>query len=120
MSYEIKMGPEGILRIKMAGNMDNGIVENFRREYSPYINASTPENPLRNLFFFENLEKISSMIRWYLIELSQDPRFGYSAFIQPSRTAKILGQFILKASQREHIRFFESESEAIAWLQLEN
>jgi len=52
--------------------------------------------------------------------LNQDPRFGSVAFIQPSRRAKILGQFILKATQRNNIRFFDEETEAIAWLELQN
>jgi len=120
MTFEIKMGPEGILRIKMEGDLDNGIVENFRREYSPYIIASTPENPLRNIFLLHELGKLSSTIRRYLIELNQDPRFGSSAFIHPTRRAKILGQFILKASQRNNIRFFDDETEAIAWLELQD
>jgi hypothetical protein len=119
MSFEIKMGPEGILRIILSGNMDNGMVENFRREYSPYINAATPENPLHNLFFMQDLENISSTIRHYLMDLNQDSRYGLSAYVKPSRRAKILGQLILKATQRENIHFFDQESEALEWLQLE-
>ena len=120
MTFEIKMGPEGILRIRMDGDLDNGFVENFRREYSPYINASTPENPLQNIFFFQNLEKLSIMLRRYLTDLNQDPRFGFSAFVQPSRRARILGQFILKSTKRDNIRYFKNETEAVAWLKLQN
>jgi len=118
MTFEIKMGPEGILRIKLSGNLDNGIVENFRREYSPYVDASTPENPLYNLFYLQELGRLSFPIRQYLINLSQDPRYGLSAYVKPSRRAKILGQLIQKATQRENVKFFEVETDAIEWLQL--
>ena len=104
----------------MEGNLDNGIVENFRREYSPYLDASTPENPLQNVFLFQNLGKLSLMLRKYLIELNQDPRFGFSAFVQPSRRARVLGQFIHKATKRDNIRYFNDEAEAVAWLKLQN
>ena len=118
MTFEIKMGLEGILRIKLSGNLDNGIVENFRREYSPYVDASTPENPLYNLFYLQELGRLSYPIRQYLINLSQDPRYGLSAYVKPSRRAKILGQLIQKATQRENVKFFEVETDAIEWLQL--
>ena len=120
MTFNIKMGPEGILRIRMDGDLDNGIVENFRREYSPYINASTPANPLQNIFLVQNLGKLSILLRKYLIELNQDPRFGFTAFVQPSRRARILGQFILKATRRDNIRYFNDEAEAVEWLKLQN
>ncbi|NIV12499.1 MAG: hypothetical protein GWN62_14845 [Aliifodinibius sp.] len=117
MTFEIRMGSEGILRIDMAGELDNGIVENFRREFSPYVDAATPENPLYNIFRLQKLGKLSPMIRQYLIDLHRDPRFGYSAFINPSRRAKILGQWILKAAKKQNIQFFKDEAEAIVWLQ---
>lgn len=117
MSFEIKMGPEGILRIKLSGNLDNGIVETIRREYSPYVDASTQENPLFNMFFLTDLERLSSSIRHYFIELNRDPRYGYSAYVKPSRRAKVLGQLIQKATRREKIQFFDQETEAIQWLQ---
>ena len=117
MTFEIKMGSEGILRIKLSGNLDNGIVENFRREYSPYVDASTKENPLFNLFFLNDLGHLSPIIRHYLIELNRDPRYGFSAFVKPSRRAKVLGHLIQKATQSERLQFFEQETEAINWLQ---
>ena len=120
MSFEIKMGPEGILRIIMAGDLDNGIVENFRREYAPYVNASTPESPLQNLFLLQTLDRLSPVIRKYLIDLNRDSRFGLAAFVKPSRRAKVLGQFILKATGRKNIQFFEEETEALNWLRSNN
>jgi len=120
MTFEIKMGPDGILRINMSGDLDNGIVENFRREYSPYIIASTPDNPLQNLFFLQNLGQLSPSIRKYLTELNRDSRFGLSAFVNPSRRAKILGQLINKATGRNNIRYFDTENEALGWLKSNN
>jgi hypothetical protein len=116
MTHEITMGPDGILRIELSGDLDNGIVENFRREVSPYVDASTSENPLYNLFLLKDLGRLSPEIRRYLIDLNQDTRIGFSAYVKPSRRAKILGQLILKATQRDNIQFFEEEADALEWL----
>lgn len=116
MSIEIRMGRDGILRATLSGDLDSSIVEQIRREFTPYIKASTPESPLKSIITFMDLGKISFRTRRYLTELNQDSRFGPAAYIQPPRKARVLSQFIRKGSHRDNIRFFEAEGEAIIWL----
>ncbi len=116
MTFKINMGQDGILRITLSGDMDRVIIENLRRDYAPYVNASTPENPLRNIFTFKNLGKLSSTARQYLTDLNKDPRYGLVAFIEPPRQARVLGRFITKATGRQNIQFFENEKQAVAWI----
>lgn len=116
MSVDIHMGKDGILRANFSGDLDSSIVEQLRREFTPYIEASTPESPLKSIISFNGLGKISFRTRRYLTELNQDARFGAAAYLQPPRKARVLSQFIHKGSHRNNIRFFETEQEAITWL----
>lgn len=116
MSVEIRMGRDGILRVTFSSDLDSSIVEQIRREFTPYIEASTPESPLKSIISFKDIGIISFKTRRYLTELNQDSRFGPAAYLQPPRKARVLSQFIKKGSHRENIRFFEHEREAITWL----
>lgn len=117
MSIDIRMGKDGILRAEYSGDLDSSIVEQIRREFTPYIQASTPESPLKSIVTFSQLGKISFRTRRYMTELNQDSRYGAVAYIHPPRKARVLAQFIQKGSHRENIQFFNSEQEAITWIQ---
>lgn len=116
MSFKIELGQDGILRVTLSGDLDRGIVENLRREYDPFVEAATHENPLRNLFYVEELGRLSSSARRYLTTLNSDSRYGPAAFVRPPRRVRVLGQFILKATGRKNISFFDTEDQAINWL----
>ena len=116
MTVEIKMGLDGILRVKLSGDLDTSMVESLRREFSPYVDAATSESPLKCILSFHQLGMMSFATRRYLTELNQDPRYGAAAYLKPPRKAKVLAQFIQKGSNRENISFFETEQDAIEWL----
>ncbi|HKJ26270.1 MAG TPA: STAS/SEC14 domain-containing protein [Anaerolineales bacterium] len=116
MTFMIQMEQDGILRIHLEGDITQGIVKSFKREYTPYVDASTAEIPLKNLLYLENLGSISQAARHFLTELNQDPRYGMAAFVSPPRKARVLGQFIQKATGRDNIQFFNNETEALSWL----
>jgi hypothetical protein len=120
MAHTIDMGNDGIIRVRLTGDLERGYVENLRLDYSPFVSAATPQNPLKTILFMESLGKLSSAARKYLTELSADPRVGMIAFIQPPRRAKVLGKFIHRATGKNKISFFENEAQALAWLKSEN
>ena len=116
MSFKIKMAQDGILRVQLEGDLTQGLIESFKRDYSPYVEASTREIPLNNIIYMENLGTLSYEARQYLTELLKDERYGLAAFINPPRKARVLGQFIQKATGRHNIRYFTNEKEALSWL----
>lgn len=116
MSFKIKMAQDGILRVQLEGDLTQGLIESFKRDYSPYVDAATPEIPLNNIIHMENLGTISYAARQYLTDLLKDERYGMAAFINPPRKARVLGQFIQKASGRQNIQYFSDEKEALSWL----
>lgn len=117
MPFEIRMGSDGILRIIFSGDLDHTVLDTLQRELSPYVEASTPGKPLKNMMYFQQIGQLSPTVRRYLSDLNQDERLGQTAFIHPPRKARVLGKFMLNASGRDNIRYFEQEGEAITWLQ---
>ena len=116
MPYQVKMGPDGILRIELSGDLDQTILETFRRELTPFVEASTPSKPLRNIITFQEIGSLAPSIRHYLTDLNRDQRFGRTAYIHPPAKARVLGRFILNATGRDNIHYFEQEQQAINWL----
>lgn len=115
MAHNIQMGNDGFLRINLYDDLDRGIVETLRQDFEPFIQAATPQNPLKTIFFMKSLGKISSTARKYFTDLNADPRLGLVAFINPPRRARVLGKFILKATGKNNILYFENEGQALDW-----
>lgn len=117
MPFEIKMGTDGILRIELSGDLDQTILETFRRELTPYLEASTPAKPLKNIVYFKQIGTLAPSTRHYLTDLNRDQRLGCTAYIHPPARGRVLGRFILKATGRHNIEYFEQEQDALKWLQ---
>jgi len=117
MPFDVSMGRDGILRVELSGDLDSMITEQLNRQLAPFVDASTAEQPLKQMFFFQQMERVSPALRRYLTSLHQDPRIGKTAYIQPTRQARVLAQFIHKAIGRETIAHFDQESDALNWLQ---
>lgn len=116
MTFKINMEQDGILRIHLEGDLNHGNVESFKREHMPYVEASTSDLPLKSILFVQHLGRLSSSARQYLTDLNKDPRYGFAAYVQPSRRARVLGQFITKATGRDNIKYFNNETEALTWM----
>ena len=116
MAFKINMEQDGILRIHLEGDLTQGNVESFKREHLPYVEASTSEIPLKSIIFVEHLGRLSSSARHYLTDLNRDPRYGFAAYVQPSRRARVLGEFIKKATGRDNIKYFKNETDALTWM----
>jgi hypothetical protein len=116
MALEVFMEDDGILRIKISGNMDKVTVDNLQREIKPFMEAATPEKPLNNIIFPENIGKISYAARRYFTDLNHNSQYGKVAIVKPPRAFRVLGKFVLKATNRNNIGFFENEAQSISWI----
>jgi hypothetical protein len=116
MAYQLTLGEDRYLRFVMLGDMDALSVTNFEREYRLYLDASTSQRPIYMIVFAGQMGKISSQARNLYMQINSDPRLGLVAIVNPPRTLRVLAQFILKATGRANINFFDSEDEAIDWI----
>jgi len=116
MALEVIMEDDGILRIKISGDMDKVAVDNLQREIKPFMEAATPESPLNNIVFPQNMGKISYAARRYFTDLNNNSQYGKVAFVNPPRAMRVLSKFILKATNRDNIGFFDNEEQSISWI----
>ena len=116
MTHEIEMRKDGILRIAFIGDVDDKDMEAYNEDLVPYIEAATPEKPLLTLADSARSGKFSSAARKSFLSQNNDPRIGKAAVIGASRYTRVLASFVLKATGRGNVRFFDSEEQAVAWL----
>lgn len=120
MTHELKMGSDGIIRLKFIGAIDIDVVEAYVQDLTPYLNAATDTNKLRIILFAGDEGKYSSDARRRFTELNQDSRMGRIAMVGANRFNRVIATIILKATGKENIRFFDTEAEGIAWLNEKN
>ena len=118
MPYQIQMGDDGILRVSFGDTvLEREEVDDFVRDFHVYLDAATPEAPLRTLTIAGQAgAKLSSKVRKAFSDLNGDPRLGKAATIGVDRYTRVLIGFVLKATRRDNIRLFENEEKALVWL----
>lgn len=119
MAHEMHMGDDGILRFAFIGDMGEEGVEAFIEDFTPFLEAATEAEPLVILADASQAGKTSSAARKAYVRLNRDLRGGKVAVVGSRRYGRVLVSFILKATGRDNIRFFESEEKALTWLKAE-
>ena len=114
---DMKMGDDGILRVAFIGDTGKQAAEAFIKALEPFLQAASETKPLCAIMDSTQGGKLSVKGRKLYFDLNRDPRVGRVAVLGSNRYRRVLGQFILKATRRDNIRFFDLEQEAIAWLQ---
>jgi hypothetical protein len=120
MAHEISMGDDGILRLAFIGDMVGEDIEIFIKDFTPFLEAATEVEPLNILADASRAGKTSSAARKAYVRLNRDLRGGKVAVVGARRYGRVLVSFILKATGRDNVRFFDSEEEALAWLKAES
>ena len=116
MTHELTMGEDGILRLSFIGDIGPEDVDAYVEELSPFLDGATAENPLRILSFSGREGKISAVARKTFAQLNEDSRMGKVAILGGNRFTRVMTTIILKATGRQNIRFFGTETEAMEWL----
>jgi hypothetical protein len=120
MAHELQMGDDSILRMALIGNVSGEDMEALLKDIQPFFEAVTEAEPLCLLVDSSRSGKTSATARKAYVELNRDHRLKKSAVLGANRYSRVLGSFILKATGRDNVRFFDSEEEAIAWLKGES
>jgi hypothetical protein len=116
MGYELKMGDDGILRLSFIGDIGLEDVDRYAQELAPYLEAASETDKLRMISYSGREGKFSADARRRFTEMNQDPRVGRVAVLGGNRFTRVMATIILKATGRHNIRFFDSETEALSWL----
>ncbi len=120
MTHEIEMRDDGILRMALIGDVGKEDMEVFLKDYVPFLEAATEAEPLAVLVDSVRSGKLSSKARKAFAGMNRDPRLGKVANVRSGRYTRVLIGWVLKATGRDNLRFFDSEEEALAWLKAES
>lgn len=116
MTHTIRMGNDGILRVSLIGDVSKSDFEAYQRDLTAFLDASTPENPLNTILDASQTAKLSSASRQGITQINKDPRIGQMAVLGASRPTRVFINFLLKATQRDNVDFFESDDNAVDWI----
>ncbi|TAK12485.1 MAG: hypothetical protein EPO32_08575 [Anaerolineae bacterium] len=116
MAVRLTMPNDGILRAVFEGDMGRAEIDVFRRDYTAFLQAATPARPVHMIAEVSRLGSLSSSARKFLTEINHDRRTGLIAILNPPRPARVLAQFINKATGRNNIQFFNEDQDAVAWI----
>lgn len=118
MPYQIQLIEAGIVRISFpGGSLEHEEVEDFMRDFRVYLDDATPEAPMNVMTIVgQQGAKLPSKTRKAFTDLNADKRLGKAATLGVDRYARVLIGFMLKATGRDNIRFFDTEEQALAWL----
>jgi hypothetical protein len=120
MAHKLEMCDDGILRLAFIGDQDEKDMEAFQQDFAPFLEAVTEEEPLRIFTDSSQSGKFTSAARKTFLTLNRNPKIGRTAILGASRYTRVLAGLVLKATRRDNIRFFDSETEALAWLKAES
>jgi hypothetical protein len=110
----------GILQVMISGEFTEEELITYMHDIHEII-INTPQNEkLKTFIDTTKLGRVNPNLRRSVGDFLDDPRFGETAVLGNSRVVKVMIDFVLKASGRQHMRYFTDRDEAETWLQNSN
>jgi len=123
MGYKVQQISENIISLDLIGDFSAEDATNHVLEMDPILERlSASGNQVHFLVSTAELGKISLEGRRSFGERNGDPRLGSTAVVGVNRFLKIVAQFVMVASGKQNIRFFDAADEvsALNWLKSQN
>lgn len=118
MGYEFEKRDDGVIWVSFSGDIGSEDVATYLESYNKLV-ASTPKtDTLLFLVDVSNVGKASARARKAFMDAFRNPerRKTRSAIVGASRYIALIADFVIRMIGKEHIRIFDSEGEAVAWL----
>ena len=116
MAHQLQLEGDGVLRLTFIGDTDRRGAEKLVADFAPFLAQATVDNPLLILWDDTRGGKAGSDVRKVYADFNRDPRIGKVAIFGALRYGRVLGDFVLKLTGRDNVRFFDTEADARAWL----
>ena len=116
MSYQGELLEEGVIRAEFFDEINEEDAKKFAADIDRFVDPAKGEKQIDTLNVFRGEIRLAAKTRRVFVKLNQNPYVGNHAFVGISRGLKVMVIFIVKVSGRENINFFDTESEALAWL----
>lgn len=116
MSYTINKDDNGILQVVISGDFTEEELITYMHDISE-IMADLPEDEKIQTFIdTTELGRVNPNLRRSVGDFLDDQRFGKTAVLGSNRVVKVMIDFVLKASGRQHMKYFTDRNEAETWL----
>lgn len=116
MAHQLQLESERVLRLTFIGDTDRWGAEKLVTDFRPFLEQVTADNPWLILWDDTRGGRASADVRKVYADLNRDPRIGKVAIFGAQRYGRVLGEFVLKLTGRNNVRFFDNEAEARTWL----
>ncbi len=119
MAHTFELQANGLLYVRVSGSFAETELDDYLTQLRSYLEPLGADDRLCSLMDATELESVSPEVRRAVTDFVRDPRFGKTAVLGTSRFVKVLIDFLMRASGRNHMRYFTDKAQAIAWLESE-
>lgn len=120
MTHQFHLQNNGVLLVTFKGDFTEAELDDYLTQLKSYIEPLDVDERLISFLDASELTNVSPNVRRAVNDFVKDPRFGKTAVYGTNRFVKVLIDFILKASGRDHIRYFTDRDSAWNWLDSNN
>ncbi|MBP6471053.1 MAG: STAS/SEC14 domain-containing protein [Chloroflexi bacterium] len=120
MAHLFEMQDNGILHITVSGDFNEDDLDDYLTQLRSYIDPLAEDDRLLSFLDASTVGHVSPQVRRAVGDFVKDPRFGNTAVYGTNRFVKVLIDFVLRASGRDHVRYFTNRDEALIWLENNN
>ena len=120
MAHIFQMQANGILHVTLSGDFTEDELEDYLTQLKSYIEPLSADERLVSFMDATELQNVSPNARRAINDFVTDPRFGKTAAFGKSRFVKVWIDFVMRASGRDHIRYFTDKTTAMDWLSNHN
>jgi len=117
MAHSFQMQANGTLYVKVSGSFSEEDLAGYLAELNSYLEPLRMDERLLSFMDATELEHVSPSVRRAVNDFVKDPRFGKTAVLGNNRFIKVLIDFVMRASGRDHMRYFTDRAEALSWLE---
>lgn len=116
MAYTLEMGHDNILYVTINGEFTEAELQTYILDLNAYVDPLGEDETLLSFIDTTGLDRVNPNLRRTIGDIMDDPRLGNTAILGNSRVVKVMVDFVLKASGRDHMRYFTDRDEALSWL----
>lgn len=120
MTLEFQPITDQIVKLTIRGDISDEDGERFLKDIIAYRDSNPPDKQLLHYLVDSSHQgKLTARTRKIFTDQSRTSDVGKVAVFGSNRFVRVMATFMIKASGRKNlsIQFFETEDEALAWLQ---
>lgn len=118
MGFDFQEQSDGIIRVTFTGDIEERDALASAEMYKQVVERTPEDGVILFLVDVSRVGKSSFRSRKAFIELfsGSERRTTRTAVVGANRYVTLIADFILRTLGKTHVRLFDSESEALAWL----